>query len=467
MNSDELNMLIKQGEGYNLEFKRSLTNDISKEMCAFANANGGKVILGVNDKGSVTGINLTNSLSSQIQDIARNIDPPVGIVIDFIDDVAVIDVTEGKEKPYSSHGKFYLRYGANSQQLNRDEIRDFFRKEGHLLFDETPNTAFDIDRDFSEDNFRFFLERAGISAVIDNQDILKNLRLIEDGQLKNAGVLLFCQEISGFIPQATISCVLYQGITKYKILDRKDYEEDLYSNYISGINYLLSKLNSEYIIKSGLREEKPEIPEDALREALLNALAHRDYHVSGSNVLVEIFSDRVEITNPGGLVNGITINDLGKRSLSRNTLLSGLMQRISLIEKVGSGIARMRNSMEDYGLKGPDFDINDNWFSVVFRRPVWLRATIGGGSSFEASLDNTGTNLKTDFKTDLKTQDRIVVIIKERPFVTAKEIAEIIGLSEGGVKYHLAKLRKKDILVREGPTKGGKWIIKDDGDMNK
>jgi len=151
MNSDELRMLISQGEGYNIEFKRSLTREISKEMCAFANGNGGKILLGVDDNGEITGISLTNSLRSRIQDIARHLDPPLDIFIDSIDNVAVLDVSEGKEKPYSSGGKFYLRYGANSQQLNRDEIRKFFRSEGHLLFDETPNSVFDIKRDFSED----------------------------------------------------------------------------------------------------------------------------------------------------------------------------------------------------------------------------------------------------------------------------------------------------------------------------
>lgn len=119
------------------------------------------------------------------------------------------------------------------------------------------------------------------------------------------------------------------------------------------------------------------MPEEALREALLNAIAHRDYFVTGVNILGEIFSDRLEIANPGGLVKGLTIKDLGKRSLSRNNLLFGLLQRMALVEKVGSGIIRMKNAMKEYGIKGPRFDINENWFTIIFNRLTekWLETT--------------------------------------------------------------------------------------------
>ncbi|MCK4269693.1 MAG: winged helix-turn-helix transcriptional regulator [Methanogenium sp.] len=171
-----------------------------------------------------------------------------------------------------------------------------------------------------------------------------------------------------------------------------------------------------------------------------------------ANILVEIFSDRVEITNPGGMVNGLTIEDLGRRSLSGNPLLCGLMQRVELIEKVGSGIARMRNAMESYGLKSPVFDINENWFTIIFMR---------SGETFAK------TTLKTTRKTTRKTVDKIIVEIQQNPYISRKEIADIVGISENGVKCHLNNLKKKGILVRTGPNRVGKWIIKDDADRDK
>jgi ATP-dependent DNA helicase RecG len=298
---NELKFLITQGEGYNLEFKEQFSNRIALDICAFANANGGRIISGVKDDGTIAGIKITNQLKSQIYDLARNLDPSININLYELINTLIINVPEGKKKPYSTKGKFYIRYGANSQQLKREDIRQFFQEEGLVLFDEQPNLDFDMKSDFNESNFKTFLEKTGISPVQKNNVISENLRLLKDGYLKNAGVLLFCKKVTDFFLHATLTCVLYRGETKYKILDRKEYDGDIYSNYENAIIYLQSKLNTEFIIKSGPREEKLELPEEALREAVLNAIAHRDYFVSGANILVEIYSDRIEITNPGGL----------------------------------------------------------------------------------------------------------------------------------------------------------------------
>jgi ATP-dependent DNA helicase RecG len=361
-------------------------------------------------------------------------------------------VPEGKKKPYSTKGKFYIRYGANSQQLKREDIRHFFQEEELVLFDEKPNLDFNIKKDFNESNFKIFLEKTGISPVLKNKEILENLQLLKEGYIKNAGVLLFSKKITDFFLQATITCVLYRGKTKYKILDRKEYDGDIYSNYENAIIYLQSKLNTEFIIKSGPREEKLELPEEALREAILNAIAHRDYFVSGANILVEIYSDRVEITNPGGLVKGIRIEDLGKKSLSRNNLLFGLMQRMDLVEKVGSGIIRMHNAMKEYGFSGPEFDINDNWFTINFKRPKMqyyeesselIRSKFGEGSE--------------------KSSEKILFLIRRNHSISAREIAEIIGISRRAVEKQVANLKKIGKLKRIGPAKGGYWeIVKND-----
>jgi len=138
MDIDELKFLIGQGEGYNLEFKESFSKRIAVDVCAFANANGGKILLGVTDGGEIIDIKITNRLKSQIYDIARNLDPSINVSIYVVGNVLVIDITEGVDKPYSTTGKFYLRIGSNSQQLGRDEIRKFFQEEGLVFFDERP-----------------------------------------------------------------------------------------------------------------------------------------------------------------------------------------------------------------------------------------------------------------------------------------------------------------------------------------
>lgn len=450
MQDKELKFLISQGEGYNLEFKEALSDTFSltREICAFANANGGKILLGVSDNKEIKGIVITNRLKSQVYDITRNLDPRLEVSLEEIDNVLIINVPEGLNKPYSINGRFFIRYGSNSQQLSRDEIKDFFQKEGLILFDEKPNYDFNLAKDFAKDKFKTFLEIAKISPIIPTTEILDNLSLIKNHYLKNAGVLLFSFRVTKFFTNASIICVLYQGKTKYKILDRKEFEADVYNNFLQANQYLQSKLNTEFIIKGGKREERLELPEDALREALLNALSHRDYF-SNASILLEIFSDRVEITNPGGLVKGITKKDLGKKSLSRNNLLFGLLQRMGLVEKVGSGIIRMKKAMKDYGLKGPDFDITQNWFTLIFKRPTKEKVQQWSEQWSE----------KWSEKGLTKRQIALLTRLKENPKITRKELAKRIKINPSAVQKHIEKFKEKDIIKRIGPDKGGYWDI--------
>jgi ATP-dependent DNA helicase RecG len=445
---DTIKSLISQGEGYNLEFKESFSNGIAREICAFANADGGKVLLGVSDGGETRGITISNDLMSRIHDIARNMDPSLKVEISRIGNVLIVDVPRGTDKPYSVNGKFYVRDGTNSQQLKRDEIRRFFQDEGLILFDEKPNYDFGIETDFNDATFETFLEITRTSPVLEKYDILENLGLLKDGCLNNAGVLLFCKKITTFLLNATITCVLFQGRDKYKILDRKEFEGDLYSNYQDAFTYLQSKLNTEYIIKGGPREEKLELPESALREAILNAIAHRNYFLN-ANIQVYIFSDRVEITNPGGLPLGMSYDDLGRKSMPRNFLLFGLMQRVGLVEKVGTGILRMNHAMEEYRLEKPVMEADENWFTIIFKRPELER------ESFE------GRGKTTPQKTTQKTTQKILGLIKENPDITRRELASTIGISEDGIKYHLTNLKNMGLLERIGPDKGGYWRIVD------
>ena len=382
MKKKELMFLIQEGEGFNLEFKES-DKDLSREICAFANANGGKILLGVSDSGRIKGVTITNRLKSQIVDLARNFDPRLEITLSRIDNVLIVNVPEGTKKPYSVNGKFYLRYGPNSQQLGREEIREFFYKEGLILWDETANKEFNIKTDLSAEAFNQFIKLANISPGLSQKEILQNLFLLKERRLKNAGVLMFAKDIAQFFIKAIVTCVLYEGTDKVNIIDKKDFTGDLYSNYREALNYLKAKLNTRIIITAGPHEKKLELPEDALREALVNALGHRDYNVRGAKILVEIFFDRVEIINPGGLTKGLRRKDFGKKSLSRNPLLFGLLQRINLVENVGSGIKRMRDLMLAEKLEEPKFEISEDWFTVIFKRPPLLQTDTGatGGAT--------------------------------------------------------------------------------------
>jgi len=303
MKYSELLDIVKTGEGYTIEFKESINSSIGKGICAFANSSGGKIIIGVEDKTSkVIGYKLTNSDRSKVQNIARNMNPPFNIQIEQIKNLVIVYVPEGKNKPYTVNGHFYLRYGANSQQLNRDEIRELFQKENLISFERQANSNFK-QKDFSEEAFSNFRKSSNLDS---------------------AGILFFSKNVKRYYPTAIVSCFLYSDKEQTEIIDSKEFTEDFMSNLNNAYKYLLSKLNTAIIIKDELKHKtRLELPREALREAIINAMIHKDYNIN-SPVQINISPDKVEITNPGRLL--FPKEELGERSVLRNPILVDLME---------------------------------------------------------------------------------------------------------------------------------------------
>ncbi len=438
MNKKELLEFVQTGEGYTLEFKEGLSNSIGKEICAFANASGGKIVLGVSDTGTIKGYKLKNSEISQIQDIARNMDPPFSVNIEQVDDLAVIFVPEGKQKPYAVNGHFYLRQGANSQQLKRDEVRNFFQRENMIQFDRMINSEFK-DADFDNGIFELFREKLNIPKTLLKKHVLSNLALLTDDKVNNAGALFFSNHISRLFPNAVIVGVVHGGTSRANILDKKEFGGDMLSNFNSALNYVLANIHTNISIVGRERVERPEIAQEALREAIINAIVHRDYFSNG-RVQIDIFSDRVEISNPGALL--FDKSRLGELSISRNPIISDMFHRLHYIERIGSGVARMRELAPSIV-----FDISSNWFRTIFARKAIDAKTV--------------ENVITGEKTREKTREKIIELIKDNPTITTGELADKIGLTAKGIEWNIRELKEKGLLKRIGPDKGGHWEVKE------
>lgn len=352
-----------------LEFKRANSSGLGRELCALANAQGGYVLIGVDDHGQIHPLRDANKLKSEVQSIARSMDPPLGLSLELVAGVLVIEIAPQRGKPFSFAGKFYLREGATSQQLGRDEIKQFFFEEGLIRFDETTCEDFVYPQDLDPAAYQRFAQHARVPLTMEPSLALRNLRLLEQGRLTQAGAWLLSPDITRVHRAAHLSCALFMGVSKTRILDRKNFSADLYRNFESAMTWLLGHLNTAFQITGGVREEQPEIPEAALRESLLNAIAHRDYR-SPATIQIYLFQDRLEIVSPGGLPAGLALKDLGQRSVPRNPLLFGILYRMGLIEQIGSGVQRMRDLCQEAGLSSPQIEVDPNWFSVVFQRPV-------------------------------------------------------------------------------------------------
>ncbi|MEA1945471.1 MAG: ATP-binding protein, partial [Euryarchaeota archaeon] len=421
MKEEEMQLVLEEGEGYKIEFKESLAN-IDKEIVAFANSSGGRIFLGIGDDNGVKGIRITNELKSQIQDRANNCQPPVTVLLEEFGNILVVKVLEGADKPYKCSAGFYTRVGPNSQKLDRDDIIEFFKSEGKIRFDELVNLRFDYDVHFDHGKFDRFLRLAGISKVLDTPSMLVNLGVAEkqEGKLifNNAGILFFAKNLHDIYFHTAVTCALFDGTEKVDVLDRRDFNEDLISNIDGAMIFLKRYLAVRYeMTGEPRRREIPEIPYDALREAVINAVAHRDYFERGTNVMVEIFDDRIEITNFGGLVKGLRPEDFGKKSMPRNAKIADLLHRVEYIERMGTGINKIRRLMDGAGLPPVEFEF-DTFFTATFRRPE-------SGKSEDVELEPEDFSVK--FREDFSAR--------------FNEILRHEGVSEGvseGVKSRLA-----------------------------
>ena len=167
--------------------------------------------------------------------------------------------------------------------------------------------------------------------------------LTADGLFKAGAVLFFGKRSHDHYEHAVVRCVSFDGIDKRYIRDDKTYVGPLYDQYRQAMQWLKQHLAVRYDIESqgsGPRRELWEIPETALKEAVINCLAHRDYYEKGAVILVELYDDRLELSNPGGLISAIRPEEFGRRSISRNPLIFGLFARMHMVEQVGSGIDR-------------------------------------------------------------------------------------------------------------------------------
>ena len=382
MTPADLEVLIQQGEGTTLEFKEAAASSFARELVALANTVGGKILLGVRDDHSIVGIRDTNELRARLQGLARNCDPPVKVRVEPVGNVLVVHVRESGDKPVQCSDGFFGRQGAVTQKLNRTEIRDFFRVEGAIRFDLAVCPRFRYPEDFDREKYDTWVGYSGIAGRPPVEDTLVNIEAAErDGDrllFRNAGVLFFARNVRRFFPEAYITCLLGRGTDKVHILDRKDFAGGIVADIEEAMHFIERNTRTAYRIEGLRRENVPEYPMNALREAITNAVMHRDWFYNGANVFVELYADRIEVISPGSLPPGLTVAELGRRSVRRNPLISDLLHRIEFIEKAGTGIRRIREEARTRRCPEPTFEAN-SFVTVTFRPNPEVRAVPGDG----------------------------------------------------------------------------------------
>lgn len=387
MNVDEVRRLIAQGEGPRLEFKRSLAalRDGVRTIAAFANADGGTLLFGIRDDGSVIGVTLgANTRERVVNAIVDNTDPPLYPQVECVEvdgrTLVVVTVAPGHDRPHLAYGRACRRVGAVTAQLSRDEQRRLLL-ESRPRFDEQPSGA-SLD-DIDPDRVRRFLEAAArrgripdLSADLPPVEALRRLKVLlavgDHLEPTMAAVLLFAREPQRFVPQSVVGLARFPGTTKgtTRIVDRADIGGDLAEIIDQAEAFVRRNTRIASKIYHAQRLEITEYPFPAIREAIANAVIHRDYWQTGSRVQVAIYADRIEVESPGGLLPPVTVETLGHTPpVWRNPDLASLLYRLGYVEQFGTGIERMRRDMRAHGLPEPCFEAGPGWFRVTFPGP--------------------------------------------------------------------------------------------------
>lgn len=377
-----LALALLEGEGLSVEFKERLSN-LNREIVAFANTVGGVIYLGVDDNGKIVGIEIDNSLKSQVTDIAHNCDPSISITLHEHrkERVLAIHVSKGSDRPYKCKEGFYIRNGPSTQKLKRDEIITLINQTDKTRFDETLNDHFKYPSDFSVAFFEEYLRLSGVKTNAQPTDILMSLGAAQETEdhkfkLTNAGILFFAKDPQHFFPESYITAVKYRTNERFDILDKKDFGGTLISQIENALAFVIRHMNVSMKINMsktkgalGARQELYDYSPIAVREAVINAVAHRDYNYDSSHIYIHMFPDYFEIENPGGLFRGLALEDLGKRSIRRNRLIADLLHRSGFIERVGSGFSRMEHALKENS--NPPLQVQvTNFFNLRFYKRI-------------------------------------------------------------------------------------------------
>lgn len=420
---------MKYIENEKVELKEIFSKEIKKEIVAFANTYGGELYIGINDFGEVVGVNNPDEVILQTMNMLRdNIKPDImsaissSVINDSGKNIIKITVSRGTNAPYYLQEKglkpsgVFVRQGSSSAPASEAAIRkmiketdgDSFEKERSL---ET-ELSFDIaKKEFQTRNLQLNVSQMKTLGIIKDENIYTNLGLLLSDQCKHS-----------------IKVAIFHGNNKLKFKDRKEFSGSLLKQLNDVYTYvdLINKTNSE--IKGLIREDKRDYPEDAIREALINAIVHREYSFSGST-LISVFENRIEIVSLGGLFGGITMEDISAGiSQARNEKLSAIFYRLQLIEAYGTGIAKIMESYPNSIIK-PEIKVTDNVFSIT--------------------LPNTNVNFIDGINADY-TSDSIIKYIDANGKITRKVVESILDVGQTMAGRLLKNLIEENIIMKKG-----------------
>lgn len=463
-------------ESHNIEYKATWRDEYLKWICGFANASGGKLYIGVDDKGKVTDVDNHNKLLEDLPNKFRDI---LGVY-------AEVNLQEEKGKhyleiivprydvPISVRGKYYVRTGSTLQELKGPALNEFILKRTGKTWDDIPEQRASIN-DIDESSVKQFLKdartvkRINVEDSISIPDLLEKLRLLEGGHLKRAAIVLFGKDPGKFYPNMAVK------IGKFGETDADlKFHEVIEGNLIHLKDGIGEMLNAKFFIHPidfmGMqRVELDEYPVAAVREMILNALVHRNY--MGAPTQIRLYEDNFSVWNDGGLPEGISEEDLKKvhRSKPRNPLLADVCFKAGYIDSWGRGTIKIIEACKNAGLLEPVLKEEQGGFLCkIFKnmekssgevRRKYGESTEKTKDPLTALRDKYGINVEEIRDKYGISAEEIIAQIDLDSEITVEEVSEKIGKSRSTVEKTIKKLRDAGVIKRVGSRKAGHWKI--------
>lgn len=423
-------MLYTDQENMSLEFKEIMTNSLMKTISAYANYHDGKIIIGVKDDGTIIGVEDTQATRLSLENaINDNITPRPDYEIREIQvghlKIIELEVRRGKNVPYLYKGQAYRRMDTATTQVDENELFNLMLRKRNLTYDAADSSHQELEFKTLE---QFLQENLGITQF--DKNILITLGLIKSGKFNIAAELLSDQNTHA---NASLDIVRF-GTTTSIILDRNRLDNlSVLTQYQRAVEMFQLYYKPFQIIEGFERVSRERIPDAAFREAVANAIVHRDYRIGGS-IQIAMFSDRIDITSPGGLPNGLTIenylNDLV--SMPRNPILANVFYRLGIIELFGTGVLRIKDAYAGTGEK-PIFKIDESRIRIIL--PV------------------------LHMPEKMSDEDRVLSYLARYQEISRSEVEKRIGLSRSQSYELLSKLVKTGKIKRVGSGPATKYQL--------
>jgi len=438
MNEEELKKLIDSGETEIIEFKSALNNSFYESISAFANTKGGTILLGVDKRKNIVGVEASDKYLSDLTNRIVN-------KLSVYPDIETKDI-EGKRVfvitivhsgyPVSYEGRNYERVGNTTREMNSERLKALLLKDKSWDSISDDFSIEEIEGETVERFLRLAVDKKRLSETSLGEPIpiiLEKLGLAGDGKLRKGAILLFGKNPQKHFVNLCVRIGRLKGDAT--IIDDKWVKGNLFQQLEETQNILRQFMSVRYEIREMEREDVWDYPIPALREALLNALIHRDYFDIANFIQIKVYEDRVWFFNRGGLLEGITIEQLKKphNSYLRNPLIAKVFYLAGYIEQYGSGTVRMVEWMKEAGLPEPEYREEMGGFSVYFYKDIYT----------EENLEKMGLNER---------QIRAVRYVKNKGRISNKELQELNEISRQTAARELSGLMKMNILLRHGKT---------------